>query len=169
MLQAAALFSSSSAACRRRSHAIVPSVLCRVCLCGQPTALTSQFRLTYTMLLNLLRVEEMSVTEMMRRSFSEFRTQVPLCVVPGVCKRQRFRRPLTCVRPCSRRLATADTGKPEFRCYPVACGEAPARAHCGSHSRAVVRCARPRVCVACAALRRAACVIHCLVGAPRAA
>ncbi|XP_008329451.1 helicase SKI2W-like [Cynoglossus semilaevis] len=33
--------------------------------------LQSQFRLTYTMILNLLRVEALRVTDMMRRSFSE--------------------------------------------------------------------------------------------------
>ncbi|XP_015232461.1 PREDICTED: helicase SKI2W [Cyprinodon variegatus] len=38
---------------------------------GKPTTLHSQFRLTYTMILNLLRVEALRVTDMMRRSFSE--------------------------------------------------------------------------------------------------
>uniref|UniRef100_A0A673HAB0 Helicase SKI2W-like n=1 Tax=Sinocyclocheilus rhinocerous TaxID=307959 RepID=A0A673HAB0_9TELE len=38
---------------------------------GKPTVLHSQFRLTYTMILNLLRVEALRVTDMMRRSFSE--------------------------------------------------------------------------------------------------
>ncbi|XP_031593956.1 helicase SKI2W isoform X1 [Oreochromis aureus] len=38
---------------------------------GKPTLLQSQFRLTYTMILNLLRVEALHVTDMMRRSFSE--------------------------------------------------------------------------------------------------
>ncbi|XP_034016125.1 helicase SKI2W [Thalassophryne amazonica] len=38
---------------------------------GKPTTLQSQFRLTYTMILNLLRVEALRVTDMMRRSFSE--------------------------------------------------------------------------------------------------
>lgn len=42
----------------------------------QATRLESQFRLTYNMLLNLLRVEDLSVTDMMKRSFSEFKTQV---------------------------------------------------------------------------------------------
>lgn len=37
--------------------------------------LRSQFRLTYNMILNLLRVEEMSVETMIKRSFSEFATQ----------------------------------------------------------------------------------------------
>lgn len=51
------------------------SVPVSLLLFGQPTRLQSQFRLTYNMLLNLIRVEDMSVTDMMKRSFSEFRTQ----------------------------------------------------------------------------------------------
>ena len=42
---------------------------------GKATKLSSQFRLTYTMILILLRVEEMSVEEMIKRSFTEFNTQ----------------------------------------------------------------------------------------------
>ncbi|KAL0962488.1 hypothetical protein UPYG_G00340670 [Umbra pygmaea] len=42
-----------------------------VMMLGKPTLLQSQFRLTYTMMLNLLRVEALQVTDMMRRSFSE--------------------------------------------------------------------------------------------------
>ena len=37
--------------------------------------LESQFRLTYSMILNLLRVEELRVEDMMRRSFAEFPQQ----------------------------------------------------------------------------------------------
>ncbi|CAB9513364.1 viralicidic activity 2-like 2 [Seminavis robusta] len=44
-------------------------------LTGQSTLLKSQFRLTYNMILNLLRVEEMSVESMIKRSFSEFAAQ----------------------------------------------------------------------------------------------
>jgi len=40
-------------------------------LLGQPTKLSSQFRLTYSMILNLLRVEALRVEEMIKRSFSE--------------------------------------------------------------------------------------------------
>lgn len=42
---------------------------------GQPTKLSSQFRLTYTMILNLLRVEALRVEEMIKRSFSENASQ----------------------------------------------------------------------------------------------
>src|SRR5437762_13616643 len=42
---------------------------------GQPTKLSSQFRLTYNMILNLLRVEALKVEEIIKRSFSEHATQ----------------------------------------------------------------------------------------------
>jgi antiviral helicase SKI2 len=52
-----------------------PIPLLRNMLTGSSTMLRSQFRLTYNMILNLLRVEEMSVESMIKRSFSEFATQ----------------------------------------------------------------------------------------------
>ena len=42
------------------------------CTQGKPSQLQSQFRLTYTMILNLLRVDALRVEDMMKRSFSEF-------------------------------------------------------------------------------------------------
>ncbi|XP_074585341.1 DExH-box ATP-dependent RNA helicase DExH11-like isoform X2 [Curcuma longa] len=42
---------------------------------GRPTRLESQFRLTYTMILHLLRVEELKVEDMLKRSFAEFHAQ----------------------------------------------------------------------------------------------
>jgi len=42
---------------------------------GQPGKLSSQFRLTYNMILNLLRVEALRVEEMIKRSFSENASQ----------------------------------------------------------------------------------------------
>ncbi|KAF7302620.1 ATP-dependent RNA helicase [Mycena chlorophos] len=42
---------------------------------GTPTKLSSQFRLTYNMILNLLRVEALKVEEMIKRSFSENASQ----------------------------------------------------------------------------------------------
>ncbi|KAI8878004.1 antiviral helicase [Backusella circina FSU 941] len=44
-------------------------------LLGKPTKLESQFRLTYNMILNLLRVEALKVEEMIKRSFSENTSQ----------------------------------------------------------------------------------------------
>ncbi|PGH18707.1 hypothetical protein AJ80_04360 [Polytolypa hystricis UAMH7299] len=45
---------------------------------GDPTKLRSQFRLTYNMILNLLRVEALKIEEMIKRSFSENATQALL-------------------------------------------------------------------------------------------
>jgi len=42
---------------------------------GKPGKLASQFRLTYNMILNLLRVETLKVEEMIKRSFSENASQ----------------------------------------------------------------------------------------------
>lgn len=42
---------------------------------GQPMNLESKFRLTYAMILNLFRVESVSVEDMMSHSFKEFETQ----------------------------------------------------------------------------------------------
>ncbi|KAI8992195.1 NUC185 domain-containing protein [Mycotypha africana] len=49
-----------------------PEVSClSTMILGKPTKLESQFRLTYNMILNLLRVEALKVEEMIKRSFSE--------------------------------------------------------------------------------------------------
>ncbi|KAJ3392195.1 hypothetical protein HDU84_004687 [Entophlyctis sp. JEL0112] len=53
---------------------VKPTMLNQMIL-GAPTKLESQFRLTYTMILNLLRVEALKVEEMIKRSFSENTTQ----------------------------------------------------------------------------------------------
>jgi antiviral helicase SKI2 len=45
---------------------------------GPATRLQSQFRLTYNMILNLLRVEALRVEEMIKRSFSENASQMLL-------------------------------------------------------------------------------------------
>jgi antiviral helicase SKI2 len=45
---------------------------------GKPTKLSSQFRVTYNMILNLLRVEAIKVEDMIKRSFSENSTQKSL-------------------------------------------------------------------------------------------
>jgi len=52
-----------------------PLPILRTMLTGSSTRLKSNFRLTYNMILNLLRVEDMSVEGMIKRSFSEFATQ----------------------------------------------------------------------------------------------
>ncbi|ORY02930.1 NUC185 domain-domain-containing protein [Clohesyomyces aquaticus] len=50
----------------------------RQMILGEPTKLRSQFRLTYNMMLNLLRVEALKIEEMIKRSFSENATQALL-------------------------------------------------------------------------------------------
>ncbi|CAN4101758.1 unnamed protein product [Withania somnifera] len=45
---------------------------------GNATRLKSQFRLTYIMILHLLRVEELKVEDMLKRSFAEFHAQKKL-------------------------------------------------------------------------------------------
>ena len=50
-------------------------VTIRKLLTGRPTLLSSQFRLRYNMILNLVRVNNLSVAEMIKRSFTEFATQ----------------------------------------------------------------------------------------------
>ena len=47
----------------------------RKMLTGSATKLESQFRLTYSMILNLLRVEDLKIEDMMKRSFAEFHAQ----------------------------------------------------------------------------------------------
>ncbi|KAK4190592.1 NUC185 domain-containing protein [Podospora australis] len=47
----------------------------RQMILGEPNKLRSQFRLTYNMILNLLRVEALKIEEMIKRSFSEHATQ----------------------------------------------------------------------------------------------
>lgn len=54
-------------------------MLFRVCLLcialfaqGKPTLLESRFRLTYSMMLNVLRSDNLCVEDMMKRSFAEF-------------------------------------------------------------------------------------------------
>jgi len=52
-----------------------PVVELRQMILGDPSKLRSQFRLTYNMILNLLRVEALKIEEMIKRSFSEHATQ----------------------------------------------------------------------------------------------
>ncbi|KAG2427509.1 hypothetical protein HYH02_014555, partial [Chlamydomonas schloesseri] len=47
----------------------------RAMLTGRGVKLESQFRLTYGMILNLLRVEDLKVEDMLKRSFAEFHAQ----------------------------------------------------------------------------------------------
>lgn len=55
-----------------------PATRLRQMMLGEPTKLRSQYRLTYNMILNLLRVEALKIEEMIKRSFSENATQALL-------------------------------------------------------------------------------------------
>ena len=55
-----------------------PAAGLRNMILGDPTKLRSQFRLTYNMILNLLRVEALKIEEMIKRSFSENAAQALL-------------------------------------------------------------------------------------------
>lgn len=48
------------------------------CFKGTPTLLNSQFRITYSMVLNLLRMEQLRIEDMIKRSFGEFNNQKEL-------------------------------------------------------------------------------------------
>ncbi|KAK8598558.1 hypothetical protein V6N13_094525 [Hibiscus sabdariffa] len=50
----------------------------KLVITGTPMKLESQFRLTYIMILHLLRVEELKVEDMLKRSFAEFHAQKKL-------------------------------------------------------------------------------------------
>ncbi|KAK7305341.1 hypothetical protein VNO77_43246 [Canavalia gladiata] len=55
---------------------------------GSATRLESQFRLTYIMILHLLRVEELKVEDMLKRSFAEFHAQKKLPEMQQLLKRK---------------------------------------------------------------------------------
>ncbi|PFH61601.1 hypothetical protein XA68_16862 [Ophiocordyceps unilateralis] len=57
------------------SDDVPPVAELRNMILGAPSKLRSQFRLTYNMILNLLRVEALKIEEMIKRSFSEHATQ----------------------------------------------------------------------------------------------
>ncbi|PNY26558.1 ATP-dependent RNA helicase [Tolypocladium capitatum] len=57
------------------SDDVPPVAELRNMILGEPSKLRSQFRLTYNMILNLLRVEALKIEEMIKRSFSEHATQ----------------------------------------------------------------------------------------------
>lgn len=72
---------------------------------GTPNRLQSQFRLTYNMILNLLRVEALRVEEMIKRSFSENAAQKlapeqqrQIAYVSGAARRG-VRFPFPCLAP----------------------------------------------------------------------
>lgn len=57
------------------SEAVPGETTLRQVILGQPTKLSSQFRLTYQMILSLLRIESLRVEEMLKKSFAENHAQ----------------------------------------------------------------------------------------------
>lgn len=68
---------------------------------GTPTKLLSQFRLTYNMILNLLRIEALRVEEMIKHSFSENSTQTLLPEHQKKIKDLNDQRKLVEIEDCS--------------------------------------------------------------------
>ncbi|BAT88395.1 hypothetical protein VIGAN_05187500 [Vigna angularis var. angularis] len=67
---------------------------------GSATRLESQFRLTYIMILHLLRVEELKVEDMLKRSFAEFHAQKKLPEMQQLLKRKldQPRKAIECIK-----------------------------------------------------------------------
>ncbi|CAJ1960297.1 unnamed protein product [Sphenostylis stenocarpa] len=67
---------------------------------GSATRLESQFRLTYIMILHLLRVEELKVEDMLKRSFAEFHAQKKLPEMQQQLKRKldQPRKAIECIK-----------------------------------------------------------------------
>ncbi|XVF19931.1 hypothetical protein REPUB_Repub11eG0153900 [Reevesia pubescens] len=67
---------------------------------GTPTKLESQFRLTYIMIMHLLRVEELKVEDMLKRSFAEFHAQKKLPEQQQLLMRKlaQPKKPIVCIK-----------------------------------------------------------------------
>jgi hypothetical protein len=74
-------------------------------LTGSATKLTSQFRLTYGMIVNVIRLADLNIEDMIKRSFSEFHMQRALSSQDIASKVKRLR--LACT--------TLETRKKDFR------------------------------------------------------
>jgi hypothetical protein len=83
-----------------------------------PPRLQSQFRLTYNMILNLLRTEDLSVEDMIKRSFSEFATQRALGTSDVPAQLERVSRQLQ--RERGKGLAPCLKGEPAIEDYYAA-------------------------------------------------
>lgn len=100
-----------------------PQPILRQMLTGTSTRLSSQFRLTYNMILNLLKVEEMSVESMIKRSFSEFATQRALAANEYPQLLARGVRTLEKLDDQSRKDATSRVGADDIEEYFSVCSE----------------------------------------------
>lgn len=100
-----------------------PIEILRNMLTGQSTMLRSQFRLTYNMILNLLRVEDMSVESMIKRSFSEFATQRALTANEYPKLLARGRKTLTKLQEQLKEEAQQRVGAEDLEDYFTTCAE----------------------------------------------
>jgi len=88
-------------------------------LTGAATKLESQFRLTYLMILNLLRVEDLKVEDMLKKSFAEFHAQR---AVPEVAKAlEKGRRMLRKMKERQWPLSLSGTVREEVEKYAEVC------------------------------------------------
>lgn len=71
------------------NNEIPDETLTRFMILGKPTKLESRFRLTYNMILNLLRVEDLRVEDIIKRSFSEFNSQKDIPVKEKLLENQQ--------------------------------------------------------------------------------
>jgi len=100
-----------------------PQPILRQMLTGSSTKLQSQFRLTYNMILNLLRVEEMDVESMIKRSFSEFATQRALTANDYPQLLSRGQRTLAKLDEQFKNEAVIRTGAEDLEAYFRVCME----------------------------------------------
>jgi len=100
-----------------------PQPILRQMLTGTSTRLTSNFRLTYSMILNLLKVEEMSVEAMIKRSFSEFATQRALAANEYPKLLARGERTLGKLEEQFRNEASSRIGADDIDDYYTVCNE----------------------------------------------
>ncbi|XP_048756340.2 SKI2 subunit of superkiller complex protein-like isoform X2 [Ostrea edulis] len=86
---------------------------------GKPTKLESQFRLTYSMILNLLRVEQLRVEDMIKRSFSEFHQQKDMS--KHKVSIDQLHRQISQIRPIECYLCSVDLEKYYETCRDYQC------------------------------------------------
>lgn len=76
--------------CTHSNDEVPDDTVLRAIMTGKPTALSSQFRLTFNMILNLLRAEDFKVEDMIKRSFSEASRQKEAPLIESKLKQVRY-------------------------------------------------------------------------------
>lgn len=77
-------------------HEVPEAGILKRIILGKATKLESQFRLTYNMILNLLRVEDFKVEDMIKRSFSESHSQRVIPEQQALLQQVQFRSLCVC-------------------------------------------------------------------------